>query len=114
MISITTLGYNENGFVIIEDNFQSKIAEISARRTRIPTLDGGAVFVDAGFSEADRTFIIKGDIDADQKESIEQIFSSEEYVEVTCIEGVFLGKISDVTYDNYELELTFLVSEKVV
>ena len=112
MIGISKLTKDDNGAVIIHENTDSQLLDSIPRVTRTATLDGGAVIEHKGFSEADRTFNIRGEIDENQLDILWELHK-ETTVYVSCKYGFFSGAIQRIRADNGELYLTIYIKEKL-
>ncbi len=92
----------------------SGITARDRRLTRTPTLDGGAVFADGGWSEADRimTLIIRG-LDATTSATLAEIAAYTEQ-RLSLAHGLYAGRVkSFILAGANESQLTFWVSSKL-
>ena len=102
-----------DGSIVIRKAYDSDIKELSIRVNSTKTLDGD-VFIDyLGFSEGDRTFIIKAEITKDQETFILDVVKNETYIGISTVEGYFYGAIQQVILKNGDLSLTILIKEKL-
>lgn len=113
MICISMTTVDVNGHVVLND-IDSDFGTVYARVSRVATLDGGAVFVQNGISNADRTFRIKAKITESQKETIEHIFNNSTYVNISCSEGFFIGSISSIDTSSQDFTATILIKSKEI
>lgn len=112
MLSISMTTADILGNVIINSIAFSDIDNIKTRMSRSATLDGGAVIVNSGVSQGDRTFQISEKVPRGDAEKVKYI--QENSVSVLCStkEGLFLGAISETDYTNGTLKTTILIKEK--
>lgn len=113
MISISTLNFDSTGNVIIdEDEWNSRLAELSPRLSRQATLDGGCSISNSGLSHSDRTFKVRATIDSDQKALLDYIASNATLVQISCSEGFFLGAVSYIDTSTQRLTMDILIKSK--
>lgn len=114
MIGISTLVYDPNGFIILNESTESSLNVSSRRVSRVATLDGGATLTDSGFTDSDKTFNISVlDISKEDAEILRTIYELYPLVRVSTKTGAYVGVISDLDTDQLPIALTFLVKEKV-
>lgn len=113
MIGLSKQTQDADGIIIIKENpDRSVIYNSSPRVSRIATLDGGCVIDHKGYSDSDRTF----DIRAELEESDALIvwgMKSETLLNISTREGFFSGVISRIQTDNGELILQLLTKERL-
>jgi len=113
MISISTLTPQTVSNVIFEESAKSKLRDLTARVSRTGTLDGGCVITHSGVTDADRTLDIRADLTEDQADDLQTIYESELFVYLSCSQGLFCGAIDTCNISNGNLQLKFLVKEKM-
>ncbi|MCE0760667.1 hypothetical protein LWH94_15860 [Marinobacter sp. G11] len=111
--SLTALKFDPEGHVQLPYLPDSDLGDVRRRANRIATLDGGAVFNDAGHSPADRTFVIRWRVrSADQYRRVQRLVRLHAFLRVAVPEGIFICKPESVVESNGEGVLTLLVSEQ--
>lgn len=114
MIGFSTLIYDAFGHINLNASVDSKTNEFQRRVTRTATLDGNASIIDMGYAPADSTFNIKlNNISADDISNLERIVKTHSLIIITTRSGAFKGVINMLNTDNYPIEFTFLVKQKV-
>lgn len=113
MISISAVESDPTGNVIL-DVGKSELGKVEARVSRVSTLDGNAVVIHSGVSQADRVFNVKTTIDEYQKEILEHLNENHPTVSISCSEGFFKGTISSLDTSKPDLKMTILVTERTV
>ena len=84
------------------------------RVSRIATLDGGAVFNDAGFSEADRTIELTWpSMDADIDANIDRLVQTYTRLTVVTRDGAYLAAPEAYTPGRPDSRLTLLIVSKL-
>lgn len=112
MVSITSLTGSNDG-VIFEELTESTFKKIQPRIAKSMTLDGG-VFIDhRGVANGDREFSIKAILDETTAAALQNLHENETLVNISCIQGFYLGAISYLAIDNGNLDMTFWVSDSV-
>lgn len=113
MIGISTITANASGSIVIHETPESEIRTLDARVSRIATLDGGAVIVNSGASDSDRTLFVKSLITETEETILKDIFEGGALVHISTDIGFFSGAISRFKPDNGELEMTILTKAKL-
>ncbi len=112
LITLNTQTFDLDGTVELDVTLDR--GDQRRRMNRIATLDGGAVFNDSGFSEADRTiratWLFQG---AEKESAIARMVRLYQRLTLSCEEGVFL-----VAPESYKAtaeggSLSLLVAEKL-
>lgn len=98
--------------VLIDESAASRLHDTSARVSRTKTLDGGVVIQHSGFSDGDRTMLVRGRVTAAAAEILRAIHEDDSTALLSCTAGVFAGVIERLKVDNGELDLRFLAKEK--
>lgn len=92
----------------------SERGERSRRVTRVATLDGGAVFNDFGFSDADRTMrIVWRPTGKAQEAAVARLVQTYSRITVATPDGLFLAAPQILTPGDSTLTLTLLVERKL-
>ena len=110
-ISFSTIG--PGGFVILDMN-TTPPRDGSRRLSRTATLDGGAVIIDGGVTDADRSFDFTA-IQAleDTLKTLWAMFQAEDLVHLSCPEGVFSGYLQRVKITASGVNISFMVYGKL-
>ncbi|MEH6575793.1 MAG: hypothetical protein V7731_01830 [Amphritea sp.] len=117
MIGLSTRSFDLAGALYLHaadlDLSQTKLNSISRRSTRTPTLDGGAVLYDQGFSAADRTLTVA--VKTTSKtvaDSVKHLVQTYSELVVSLDDGAYLCNPQRV-YDRGEyLVLTLLIYQE--
>lgn len=114
MISLTSVNFDTAGdFILDFDEVKSKIDLTSRRVSRTATLDGGALFVDNGYSPSDATFsIVLSNSTQDLRDSLNRLVQLHSQLLICFRDGAFTGTISNIAEKNV-ITLTFLVNQQV-
>jgi hypothetical protein len=111
-IGLKKISAEAGSAVLIRDDSRSIIKKYNPRVMRSPTLDGGSVIENLGYSDGDREIKIVsliGDVDEGKLRAMVQ---SESYIVVSTRDGVFYGSIDSMIVDRGNLNLNFLVQER--
>jgi len=111
---LSTLEYDGTAPVQLALLPAAETGNVQRRANRVATLDGGAVFNDFGFSQADRTFELRwSPTSAAQEADIARLVRS--YPKLTCAlaEGLFLAAPLAYTPGDRESRLTLLVDRRL-
>lgn len=98
--------------VILRDDSKSKIKTYNPRVSRSPTLDGGAVIENLGYSDGDRELKLVSMVGAEQQAKLESMVKDETYLVVSTRDGVFYGAINGMIADRGEVTINFLAQER--
>jgi hypothetical protein len=98
--------------VLIRDDSRSTMKDYRPRVTRSPTLDGGAVIYNLGYSDGDRDISIVSMVDPETEEKLRSMVQDELFVIVSTRDGVFYGSIDAMVVDRGILNLKFLAQER--
>lgn len=113
-VTLTTLTFDPLGVVPLEVLPSQQFGETRRRMNRIATLDGGAVFNDFGFSEADRSITLQWrTTSAAQEAAVARLVQTYAQVHLATPEGVFLVALEAYTPGATESSLTLLVAAKL-
>ena len=114
MVSFSTPTYDLDGVVLFHAGPRSELKTNDRRVTRTPTLDGGCEILDQGFSDSDRTLVIKRlRTPKDLEDALWYLFRTYGELNVSIQEGVFSGAIKSISVIEGELTLRFLVKDKL-
>lgn len=111
-LSKQTQDATTGAIIINEKPSQSVINKSSPRVSRIATLDGGCVIDHKGYSDSDRTFDIRAELDETDASTVWGL-KSETLLNISTREGFFSGVISRIQTDNGELVLQLLTKERL-
>lgn len=113
-VSITAPLFDLEGHVWLTNVERDGLSALSRRNNRIPTLDGGAVIPDFGYSDADRTFDIrwtartKAEVDA-----VRRLAKTYSRIIVSTDEGCFIGAPGTFTLNAEEAQLRVLIEKRI-
>lgn len=85
----------------------------SRRVTRVATLDGGAVYNDFGFTDADRTMTLRWTYDAALAQNVERILRYYSEVHVSTRLGLFRAALARHATQQNISTLTLLILERL-
>lgn len=113
-VVLSTLTFDPSGTVALDVLPSQTLGESRRRMNRIATLDGGAVFNDFGFSEADRSISLTWRVrSAAQEASIARLVQLYERVHVATAQGFYLAALETYTPGALESSLSLLVVDKL-
>jgi hypothetical protein len=114
MVTITAPEYDPAGLLLIAHPARgSDMDSVSRRSQRSATLDGSAVIVDHGFSDADRTLtVVVEPVTAEQVRTAQRLTRLYTRVLVATAEAVFTGTLS-VRIREVTMTLQIEVSERI-
>lgn len=113
-VNLSCLTFDLDGTVELNCTEESSIGSIERRLTRVATLDGGAVFNDFGFSEADRTaelYFLPTKIE--QEEAVKRLVKLYARLRMTSREGIFEVAPQSYQKRNSESTLKLLIVRKL-
>ena len=116
MVSFSPSAIDLSGATILptaggaSDDLRSRTRRVS----RTATLDGGAAFVDRGYSDSDRTIVLsQPQATKAQYDAIMYLIANYALVGISTTEGFFSGAISEAHLNNGTLQATVLIKEKL-
>lgn len=113
-VMLTTTTVDPAGVVALECLADQNSGEMRRRVSRVATLDGGAVFNDGGYSEADRTILLRWvPKSAEQEAAVARLVELYARLQVSMPRGVFLVAIEVYQPGAVESSLSLLVVEKL-
>jgi hypothetical protein len=113
-VVLSTLTFDLAGSIALTVQQEQIYGETRRRMNRIATLDGGAVFNDFGFSEADRTLTLRWPVkSAAQEAAVERLAQLYGRVHVATPKGFFLAAVEAYTPGAAESALSLLVITKL-
>lgn len=113
-VTLSALTFDPMGSVTLDVMPDQTFGEARRRMNRIPTLDGGAVFNDFGFSEADRTINLRWRVRSRAKEdAVERLVQLYARVHVATPRGLFLAAVEAYSPGATESGLTLLTVGKL-
>ena len=112
VLSSTT--FDPLGYVALEVMRESANDGRLRRVTRIGTLDGGAVFNDAGYANADRTITLRWLVtDAATEAAVDRLMQLYSRLVLSLADAVYLVAPEAYSPGTNESSLTLLVAEKL-
>ena len=112
-IVLSTITFDLAGVVPLDVQADQFYGETRRRMNRIATLDGGAVFNDFGFSEADRTLRLRWSSTRALDAAVERLVQLYARVHVASPGGFYVAGIEVYAPGTTESSLTLLVAEKL-
>ena len=114
MIGISTLIYDLDGHMVLNESPKSIIPNITRRVSRTATLDGKAIISDLGHSVSDGTYIIKTfNLSKSDRDKLKALVESYSLVRMSTRQGCLLGVIKSLNVEDNPMEFVFFVQEKV-
>ncbi|MDD2927060.1 hypothetical protein [Rhodoferax sp.] len=111
---LTTTTFDPLGVVTLDCVPEQTLGETRRRMSRVATLDGGAVFNDGGYSEADRTIQLRWvPKSAEQEAAVARLVERYARLQVSTRRGVFLAATEAYAPGATESSLSLLVVEKL-
>lgn len=112
VIGISTLTADPFGSHVLYPNAQrSRLYDMRRRVSRAATLDAGAVMIDSGYTDADRTVTVDlSNEDADTIQSLRYLLQSHDTVRLFLPDGAYLATLESMTESNGAAVLTILIS----
>lgn len=111
-IGLRKISAEAGSAVLLRDDSQSTIKSYSPRVSRSPTLDGGAVIENLGYSDGDREFEFISRVDSATRLKLESMVKDEVYLVVSTRDGVFYGSINGMVTDRGDVSIKFLAQER--
>ena len=113
-VTLSPLTFDPLGGVTLAAMPDQTTGETRRRMNRIATLDGGAVFNDFGFSEADRTIVLRWQVQsAAQEAAVQRLVQLYARVHVSTPQGFWLAALEVYAPGVKESSLSLLVVEKL-
>lgn len=113
-VTLSTPTFDPAGVVPLDVLPGQRFGEVRRRMNRIATLDGGAVFNDFGFSDADRTIVLQWPTRKRATEAaVERLVQLYAQVHLATPEGFYLAALEAYTPDAGQSSLTLLVVSKL-
>lgn len=113
MISISAWEDLENGTVMIaEDPTASDLKERPTRVSRTATIDGGSVIDNQGYSDGDRSPVVRARITAEQEDILNNLQANCTYVSISMPDGCYKGVIEAMNCNGGELSLSLMIESK--
>lgn len=111
-IGLKKISADAGSAIIIKDDSRCTIKNYRPRVSRSPTLDGGALIENLGYSDGDREISIISRVDSEAEIKLQSMVRDELYLVVSTRDGVFYGAINSMKVDRGSLNLKFLAQER--
>ncbi len=113
-VVLSPIDFDPQGPVVLDVLPGQKFGELRRRMNRVATLDGGAVFNDYGYSESDRTVVLRWRVRSKaQEQAVQRLLHVYARVHVATPEGFFLAGLELYTPGPQESALSLLVANKL-
>lgn len=113
-VTISTVEFDPLGVVELDAEQDSEFGEARRRVNRIATLDGGVVFNDQGYTEADKTIRLTFRIESKaQDTALARLLRLYQMIQVALPTGVFLAAPEVYTASEGQGTLSLLVKQKL-
>lgn len=114
LATLSALVFDFSGYIELDLIPTHTDGEVRRRVNRSPTLDGGAVVADGGFSHGDRTLQLRWKrMDAASEAAVERMVTTYGTLAVSTRAGVFLAAPENYNPAADESELRLLVLSKL-
>ena len=114
LCTLSSTTWDLDGFVELQLTSPAEPSETRRRVNRIATLDGGAVFNDFGFTDADRTLVLRwAPTSQAQHDEIEHLVQVYPLLQVALRSGVYLAAPETYQQGTDESTLRLLVKQKL-
>lgn len=111
---LSPVEFDPLGGAALDTTPDQTVGETRRRMNRIPTLDGGAVFNDFGFSEADRTILLRWQVrSAAQESAVSRLVELYSRLHVATSKGFYLAAPEVYVPGAQESTLSLLVVDKL-
>lgn len=111
-IGLRKISAEAGSAVLIKNDNRCRIKNYRPRVSRSPTLDGGAVIENLGYSDGDRQIEIISLVDNVVEAKLKSMAVDELYLVVSTRDGVFYGSVDAMTVDRGQLNLKILAQER--
>ena len=112
-ITLSTLTFDPLGCVSLHATPDTDMGEHRRRMNRVATLDGGAVFNDAGFSQADRTITLAWQPTPALHAAVERLVQLYGRMHLATNQGFFVVGVEAYVPGLTQSTLSLLVAEKL-
>ena len=113
-VVLCALTFDPLGVVPLDVTADTTFGELRRRMNRVATLDGGAVFNDFGYSEADRSIkLVWTPASAEQEAAVARLVQLYAQITVASADGLFLAAPEVYTPGATESTLSLLVARKL-
>lgn len=113
-VTLTTLTFDPLGVVALDVVSDQTFGESRRRMNRIATLDGGAVLNDFGYSEADRTMVLRWKVrDLATGAAVQRLVQLYARLHVATPDGFYLAAVEAYTPSTSAASLSLLVINKL-
>jgi hypothetical protein len=114
MIALAALTFDPLGHVILDEERNSDLGDVSRRVNRVPTLDGGAVTNDFGSSASDRTMRVRWRVRNEAElRSVQRMVRFHQSLIVSSREGLFRAAPASVSERSGEGTIELLILEEI-
>jgi hypothetical protein len=113
MITITPINFDPAGPLTISQAPRTDHGDWGRRANRVATLDGGVAVNDFGFSEGDRTVVVRWNCTQAQEARAKSIVSTHRLVRLANTDGSFEAVPERFTRSGMEASLTLLITRRL-
>lgn len=114
IVSLCSRKFDILGAELLRITGDSELDSIERRVSRTATLDGGAVLLDSGYAEADRTLTLQAQVSTDAHDNLQRLVSQHPEFTLSFRGGCYLGAVQRYQLQpNNIARLTFLVTRKL-
>lgn len=112
MIGLSAPLFDTSGWLHIRELPSTDYGQTRRRVNRIATLDGGVVINDSGYSDGDRTIVIRWQPTRSERARVEQMARTYPMLTVATRSGVFDAAVQTLVDRGNETEITLLIKGK--
>lgn len=110
---ITPIDFDPAGALTIRNDQDSDPGEWARRVSRVATMDGGVAVNDFGFSEGDRTVVIRWRCTEAQEARAQAILQTHQLVRLTMRRGCFEAVPQRFRMDGLDAAFTLLITRRL-
>ena len=114
MIGLSTLTYDIDGYIVLEENIKTDNPTLTRRVTRTATLDGLSSISDLGFSDSDGTFFLYfSNITNFGIATLEYLIKNYATLRLSSKSGCFEGVLKLVDTNEIPIQATFFIEKRI-
>ena len=110
---ITPVSFDPAGALVIRHAHDSDLGDHARRVSRVGTMDGGVAVNDFGFSEGDRTVVIRWRCTEAQEARAQAILETHQLVRLTMRRGCFEAVPQRFRMDGMDAAFTLLITRRL-
>jgi len=95
------------------DPTKTEIFSLGRRVSRRPTLDGGSVIDDYGYTDSDRTFTIVARLPGTMIDAVNYVLKTFSTIVISTVDGLYFGSFQSTKVKGSEVTMKILIKEKM-